>query len=410
MPETTLTYIEQELTMDGVSLAEIARSVGTPVYIYSLRRILAQLERLRAAFALLQPTFHYSLKANGNSAIIRALVGAGCGCDAVSAGEIFLARRAGCPPERIVFAGVGKTRAEIRYALETGIGWLNVENAAELRRLEALASELGRRPRAALRINPALHAETHRHIATGHAGAKFGIPLVEARMLLEHQADYPHVEIAGLHIHIGSQLGRPDESAAAARLAMELTREFKLKHLNLGGGFPVAYEGGHAVPVEDFAAALVPVLAKQGVKVAFEPGRFLVAEAGVLVAEVQYVKRGGRTVVLDTGMNDLLRPALYEARHPLLPLRAGVAAPWPVQVVGPICESADVIHPAATLPPLAEGDLVAIGVAGAYGMSMASNYNARPRPVEVLVEGGAWRVIRARETFEDFIRHEPKRP
>jgi len=406
MAETTLAYVQGQLAMDGVPLADIVRAVGTPVYVYSLRRIMAQLERLRAAFAPLHPVFHYSLKANASGPLLRALVAAGCGCDTVSAGEIFLAQRAGCPPERIVFAGVGKTRAEIRYALEAGIGWLNVENAAELRRLDAMAAEMGCRPRAALRLNPAVQAETHRYIATGHAGAKFGIPLVEARMILEQRGDYPHVEIAGLHTHIGSQLGRPDESAAAARLAAELAREFGLGHLNLGGGFPVAYEGGYAVAVEDFAAALLPVLMGQGQDVAFEPGRFLVAEAGVLLAEVQYVKGGGRTVVLDAGMNDLLRPALYEARHPLLALRAGRPAAQPVQVVGPICESADVIHPAAALPPLAEGDLVAIGVAGAYGMSMASNYNGRPRPAEVLVEDGAWRVIRDRETFEDFIRHE----
>ncbi len=408
MPESTLTYVGDELAMDGVPLAAIARDVGTPVYVYSLQRIMAQLERLRAAFAPLRPAFYYSLKANANRTLIRALVAADCGCDTVSAGEIFLARRSGCPPERIVFAGVGKTRAEIRYALETGIAWLNVENIAELRRVNALAGELGCRPHVALRLNPAVQAVTHRHIATGHAGAKFGIALVEARTILERRADYRYVDIAGLHMHIGSQLGRPDESAAAARLAVELAREFRLRHLNLGGGFPVAYEGGFAVPVEDFAAALLPILTGQGLEVAFEPGRFLVAESGVLLAEVQYVKHGGRTVVLDAGMNDLLRPALYEARHPLLPLRAGKPMTQPVQVVGPICESADVIHPAASLPSLVEGDLVAIGVAGAYGMTMASNYNGRPRPAEVLVENGTWRVIRARETFEDFIRHEPK--
>jgi diaminopimelate decarboxylase len=407
---STYHYHSGSLYVDAVPLIEITESVGTPVYVYSLRRILAQWERLRAAFARLQPSFHYSLKANANAHLFRPLIAAGCGCDTVSAGEIYLARRAGCPPERIVFAGVGKTSAEIRYALEQGIGWFNVENAGELERLNQMAETYHAaslpRPRVALRINPAVQADTHKHIATGHAGAKFGIPLDEARALLQKRADYPHVNIAGLHTHIGSQLGRPDESAAAAQIALALAHEFGLTHLNLGGGFPVAYDGQTVPPVEDFAAALVPVLAGQGIEVAFEPGRYLVAEAGALLAMVQYVKNGGRTLVLDAGMTDLIRPALYSARHPIWPLTHSDAPPVPVQVVGPICESSDVIHPEAALPPLRPGSRIAIGVAGAYGMSMASNYNGRPRPAEVLVEGERWRVIRRRETFEDLARLE----
>ena len=406
--ENTLYYADRGLMMDGVPLAAVAAEVGTPVYVYSLRRVLAQLDRLRAAFAPLPPALHYSLKANSSGHLVRELVAAGCGCDAVSAGEIFMALRAGCSPQQIVCAGVGKTEAEIRYALEQGVGWLNVENPAELARVDALAASMSRTEpvRVALRVNPALQAATHRHIATGHEGAKFGIPLAEARDLLTARADYPHLSINGLHVHIGSQLGRPDESAAAARILLELCHEYELTHLNLGGGFPVAYDGGRVVPVEDFAVALIPVLADQGVDVAFEPGRYLVAEAGVLLAEVQYSKHGGQTVVLDAGMTDLLRPALYEARHPILPLRAGEGEVRPRQVVGPICESTDVLHPAAALPDLAAGDRVAMGMAGAYGMTMASNYNGRPRPAEVLVEGESWRVIRQRETLEDLVRHE----
>ena len=312
----------------------------------------------------------------------------------------------GCPPERIVFAGVGKTADEIRYALAQDIGWFNVENPAELALLDGLAGVVGQRARVALRVNPALMADTHQKIATGHAGAKFGIPVAEARDLLARRADTPHLDIAGLHMHIGSQLGRPDETAAAARIAVDLAHEFGLTHLNLGGGFPVAYDGGTATPVEDFAAALTPVLAGQGVEIAFEPGRFLVAEAGVLLAEVQYVKRGGVTIVLDAGMTDLLRPALYGARHPIWPLHMGGGEARPVQVVGPICESSDVLHPEALLRPLAPGDLVAIGLAGAYGYTMTTNYNGRPRPAEILVADGAWRVTRQRETFEDLVRLE----
>ncbi|GAB4568938.1 MAG: diaminopimelate decarboxylase [Anaerolineae bacterium] len=402
----TFSYRQGQLWMDEVALQAVAEAVGTPVYVYSLRRIMAQFDRLKAAFAPLNPEWHYSLKANGNGALVRALVAAGCGCDAVSAGEIFLALRAGCPPEKIVFAGVGKTEADLRYALAHRVGWLNVENAGELERVNALAGALGVTARVALRINPALQAQTHRHIATGHEGAKFGIPLAAAQELLARRDTFPHLHFAGLHVHIGSQLGRPDESAAAAASALKLLRSFGLRHLNLGGGFPVAYDGEQVVPVEAFAEALLPVLEGQGVEVAFEPGRFVVAEAGVLLAEVQYVKRAGQTVVLDAGMTDLLRPALYDARHPIWPLAEPVGAVRPVQVVGPICESADVVHPAASLAPLQPGDRVAIGVAGAYGMTMASNYNGRPRPAEVLVDGATWRVIRARESFEDLVRHE----
>jgi diaminopimelate decarboxylase len=404
----TATFHEEQgqLYMDGVALNAIADSVGTPVYVYSLQRIRAQLTRLQTAFAPLNPDFHYSLKANANRHLVAALIAGGCGCDAVSAGEIALARRAGCPPDRIVFAGVGKTTADIRYALDNAIGWFNVENPAELERLNVLAAEAGQRARAALRINPALAADTHRHIATGHAEAKFGIPLAVARDLLANRAAYPAVDIAGVHVHIGSQLGRPDESAAAARICLDLAREFGLTHLNLGGGFPVAYDGMTATPVEAFADALLPVLAERGVVVAFEPGRFLIGEAGVLLAEVQYIKGIGSTVVLDAGMTDLLRPALYEARHPIRPLHRIAGDVQPTRVVGPICESADVLHPAAVLPRLAPGDRVMIGVAGAYGYSMASNYNGRPRPAEVLVDGDQWRIIRRRETIADLVQLE----
>lgn len=406
MMNQTLTYRDATLWMDGVSLAALADELGTPLYVYSLRRMLAQLDRLKAAFAALRPDFHFSLKANANRHLVGPLVAAGCGCDVVSGGEIALALRAGGAPDKIVFAGVGKTAAEIRYGLAQGIGWFNVENAGELARLDGLAAEAGRRARVALRVNPALMADTHHKIATGHEGAKFGIPLAEARGLLARRGEYPHLEFAGIHMHIGSQLGRPDETAQAARVALDLAREFGLGHVNLGGGFPVAYDGQTVVAVEDFATALVPVLAGQGVAVSFEPGRFLIAEAGVLLAEVQYVKRGGATVVLDAGMTDLIRPALYGARHPIWPLDGISGETRPTQVVGPICESSDVLHPEAALPPLRPGDRVAIGVAGAYGYSMASNYNGRGRPAEALVDGDRWRVIRRRETADDLARLE----
>lgn len=395
------------LHMDDVALDDVARAVGTPVYVYSQQRILAQLERLQTAFASAKPHFHFSLKSNNNGHLIRLLVEQGCGCDVVSAGEIYLALRAGCALEDVVFAGVGKTRAEMRYALEQRIGWFNVENPAELAILNELASEAGYRPQVALRLNPAVQAATHKNIATGHAEAKFGIPIDETRAILADRATYTNLDITGLHMHIGSQLGRPDESAVAASKGLAIVQEFGLTSLNMGGGFPVSYTDAPVTPVEAFAEALLPVFAgAENIQLMFEPGRYLVAESAVLLAEVQYVKHGGRTVVVDAGMNDLVRPALYEASHPIWSLVESQADRPPIRVVGPICESSDVLNSAALLPPLKPGDRVAVGVAGAYGYSMASNYNGRPRPAEVLVNGDTWRIIRQRETFEDFVRHE----
>jgi diaminopimelate decarboxylase len=408
MENSTFQYHEGTLHADGVNLSELAAAVGTPYYLYSWDRALANLNRLRAAFP--QAEIHYSLKANANLALIRILIAAGAGLDAVSGGEIFRALRAGADPAQIVFAGVGKTGAELSYALDIGIGWFNVESALELTNLVRLAKETSKRPRIALRINPSVRADTHHYIATGHSAAKFGIPLDEADSLLGETIDSEHVAIEGLHVHIGSQLGTVDRTAEAINAVLPLFDKYpQLNTLNLGGGFPVSYNGEIVPSVEVFSEAVNACLKGRSLRLLLEPGRFIIADAGALIVRVQYIKPApdGILAITDGGMTELIRPALYGATHHVMPLNEPSSDQHQqTQVVGPVCESADVLRADIMLSPLQPGDLLAIMHAGAYGAVMGSNYNARPRPPEILVEGAGWRVIRHRETWEDLIRLE----
>jgi diaminopimelate decarboxylase len=378
------------------------------VHVYSEARILFNVRRLQAAFDPLAPSIHYSLKANANLALIRLLSGAGLGMDAVSAGEIFHAQQAGVDPGSIVFAGVGKTRAEIVYALDAGVGWFNVESRNELAVLDVLAGERNLCPTVALRLNPGVEAKTHRHIATGHFGAKFGMAPEAVAEVLKHRAEYSHLRIAGLHVHIGSQLGDVRQTVEAVRAAQALADPYPdLRTLNIGGGFPVRYtEADDYPPLSAFVEALAPLL--QGWKVMIEPGRSVVADAGLLLVSVLYVKEQGgyRFAITDGSMTDLLRPALYEAVHPVIPVHLREGKTFPTIVTGPVCESTDVLNRRAMLPELDESDRLAVLVTGAYGMVMASNYNMRTRAAEVLVEGDTWRVIRRRETWDDLLRLE----
>jgi diaminopimelate decarboxylase len=406
-PTNMLHYKNGHMHVDSVAVSDILTQTGTPCYIYSRDRALANLARVRAAFP--NADVHYSLKANANLALVAALVNAGAGVDAVSGGEIYRALRAGAHADHIVFAGVGKTEAELEYALSVGVGWINVESAQELERLAAFAhrfsSTIKKMPRVALRINPDVRADTHHHIATGHAAAKFGISVAEARDLLRNSA----LPIEGLHIHIGSQLGTVDRTVEALRTILPLYEEFpQLNTLDLGGGFPVSYTGEPVPPVEDFAAALNPLLS--GVHVILEPGRYIVADAGILVVEVQYIKSvqppapQGVIAVTDGGMTELIRPALYSAIHGVLPLvEESGGETVRTHVVGPVCESADILRADVQLPRLNPGDKLAILHAGAYGAVMGSTYNARPRPPEVLVESTLFRVVRRRETWDDLV-------
>ncbi len=405
------------LLCDDVALKDIIAITGTPVYIYSFKRVLDNYERIRTAFSPLNAHIHYSAKANANLSLLKTLVNAGAGIDAVSAGEIHRALQAGAKPDSIVFAGVGKTPNEIGYALEQGIGWINIENVGELRLINDIAAALHRKPvRVALRFNPDITANTHPYIATGHGGAKFGLTAETIRNILAEQGKYPQVHITGIHLHIGSQLHDTDATRQAVQAALELIAPYPaIRTVNIGGGLPVAYRPNESLPTFDaFAQALTPLL--KDYTVILEPGRSIIADAGLLVVSIIYVKKqAGQTfLITDGSMAELIRPALYQAHHEIVPVMPHSPDGdshknlTPVNVVGPVCETTDVLGREVSLPEMIPGELLAILTAGAYGMVMASNYNARPRPPEaaVLPDGRSWRIIRRRETWDDLLVHE----
>jgi diaminopimelate decarboxylase len=406
-------YRDGVLHVGGLPVDQLAGAAGTPLYLYDLDAVAAAYRRLAAAFRPGQVL--YSVKANGNLALLRRLAALGAGFDVVSGGELLRVLRAGARPGRVVFAGVGKTGAELRLAARCGVV-VHVESADELAALEAAAAEVGARARFGLRVNPDVEAGPHPYLRTGHDETKFGLPARTAVELFRRVAagDFPNLVPVGVHVHVGSQLADPAELAAGARVAIDVLHAGRraglaLDRLDVGGGLPVAYDGGPAPSPEAFAAALAPLLAGSGARLQIEPGRALVARAGALVAGVLATKPrpAGRAVVVDTGMHHLLRPALYRARHRVVPVRlrpsAGLA--W---LVGPICESADVLAAGVPLPDLASGDLVAVLDTGAYGMVMASNYNGQPRPAEVVVVDGEALLSRQRETWDDLLTWESR--
>jgi diaminopimelate decarboxylase len=407
----SLHYHNGGLFCDEVPVAEIAEQTGTPVYIYSLPRVLWNYQRVRAAFRHLDVHIHYSAKANANLALLRALIDTGAGIDAVSAGEIHRALTAGADPKSVVFAGVGKSLDELRYAVEQGIGWFNVENRAELDYIDALTAELKRPPaRIALRLNPDVQADTHPHMATGHGKAKFGLTTDTIHDILSQPTRYPYLSFAGIHLHIGSQLHEASATRRAAQTALDLIAPYpEIRTVNIGGGIPVVYSSDERLPgPEDFADILEPLL--QGYEVLLEPGRSVVADAGLLVTQILYVKRqAGQTFyIVDAGMTELIRPALYGAHHEIVPVTQKTGPHTPAQVVGPVCETSDVLGRDISLPDLQPGDLLAILTCGAYSMVMASNYNARRRPPEIVVAktGDTWAIARQRENWADLLRNE----
>jgi diaminopimelate decarboxylase len=404
------TYVDGVLSAGGLPLDQVVAGTGTPAYVYDLDWVAAAWQRLAAAVAAIGGRGLYSVKANANLALLRRLAGMGAGFDVVSGGELVRVLRAGADPGPVVFAGVGKTETELALAVEHGV-MVHVESADELDLLQRVAAGVGRRARFAVRVNPDVEVDTHVHIQTGHDDAKFGVPVLVAQELLGRAAkgEYPACQALGVHIHVGSQLPGPDGMVEGARIGLEVLEAGRaaglaLDWLDVGGGLPVDYTGGLAAGPEAFAAALGDVVAGHDVVVGIEPGRALVASAGALVSAVLYRKHraAGRMLVLDTGMHHLLRPALYQARHRFLPVRAAPTA-GPTELVGPICESTDVLTDGVDLPDLAPGDLVAVLDAGAYGMTMASNYNSQPRPPEIVIEHGEARVSRRRETWEDQL-------
>jgi diaminopimelate decarboxylase len=419
-------YRDGQLYCEDVNVDEIAASVGTPVYVYSRRTLEHHYRTIAEAFAPLHPLICYSIKSNGNLQIIRRLADLGSGMDVVSGGELYRAEAAGVNPAKIVYAGVGKTDDEIRRGIELGIAWFNVESEAEFENLARIAKEMDAHTQAALRVNPDVDPRTHAKTTTGKKETKFGVDIERARRFFERYGRDPHVKLNALHLHIGSPVYAVDPYVDAIRKALALIEDLRaaghrIEALDIGGGYGANYETDQSPAYQEYAGAIVPLLepfVKDGGKVILEPGRTISCNAGVLLTRVQYIKTGGskKFVIVDAGMNDLIRPAMYDAFHFTWPTNVAPAhvpearrrqmpneGLEPTDVVGPVCETADSFAKDRPLPPVARGDVMAIFAAGAYGMVMASNYNAFPRPAEVLVSGDRATLIRRRETYEELV-------
>ena len=395
----------------GVGLEALAEREGTPLYAYSAPAIRARVRAMQSALAGLDAGICYAVKANGNGAVLRLLAEEDVGADIVSGGELQRALRAGIPADRIVFSGVGKSAAEMELALEAGVARFNLESRAELDLLQAIAAARGGKARASVRINPDVDALTHAKISTGKAENKFGVSIAEARNWFDAQVRWPDVRLDGLHMHIGSQLLSLDPVREALQRMAAFWKELEaaghaIASIDVGGGLGVRYREGERAPdARDYAAAIREALAGFEGRILVEPGRWLVAEAGILLSRVLLEKRGEarRFLVLDAAMNDLLRPSLYEAWHDIVRIGDGARERLAYDVVGPVCETGDTFAASRELPRCAAGDLVAILGAGAYGASMGSTYNSRPLPAEVLVDDGRYAVIRKRQTFDEMI-------
>jgi diaminopimelate decarboxylase len=401
------------LVCDGVPLAPIAAAEGTPLYVYSAATIAARYRALDAAFDGYPHAIHYALKANSTLAITRLLRSLGSHADANSGGEIDVAMRAGFIPSQIVFTGVGKTMAELGQAIDLGVRSINVESAGEIDRIDALARERQLRTKIAIRVNPDVDAKTHPHISTGLKTNKFGIAIDDVRALCARARALAGVEIVGLHAHVGSQITNMDPLARAAKALVDLAGALaadgtRIDHLDIGGGLGVSYDGSPVPGAADYASAVLPVLRESGLAIVLEPGRQIIAPAGVLLTRVVDVKEQPGSerlfVVMDAGMTELIRPMLYSAFHRIEPVVETGAPPVSVDIVGPLCESSDTLGKDRRLPRPQVGDLFAVLDTGAYGAVMASNYNRRMLPAEVMVEAdGRARLIRRRQTIEDVL-------
>ena len=402
---------DQELVCDGVSLAAIAADAGTPVYVYSAALLRERYRAFDAAFGGYTHAIHYALKANSTLAIVRLLRGLGSSVDANSIWEIEVARAAGFEPSDIVFTGVGKSPSELECAVSLGVKAINVESSGELARVESIARRSRSVARVAIRVNPDIYARSHRHISTGLRINKFGVAEADARELLATIAARPALKLVAVHLHVGSQITTLDPIRRAAAFATRLSCELieggvPLEYVDLGGGLGVSYDGTRVPSTSEYVQALVDEVRPTGLPIVIEPGRSLMAPAGALVARVVDLKprdAASDFAIIDAGMTELLRPALYNAFHHIEPVIERSARARDYEVVGPVCESSDVVGRDRRLPELAVGDLIAIRDVGAYGSAMASNYNRRPTPAEVLVDDGGWSVIRRRQTVEDIL-------
>jgi len=424
--QTPFHYRDGELRCDGVPVRDIADEHGTPCYVYSAASLAARFGSIRAAFARWDALVCFSVKSCSNLSILKLLAAAGSGFDVVSGGELYRAVTAGADPQKIVFAGVGKTADEIRYALGQGILMFNVESRPEMARLNEASTEMGACAQVAVRVNPDVDAATHEKTTTGKADTKFGVGIHEAEQLIGEAAGWQGVQVRGVHVHLGSPIysTEPHEHALE-KVAGMIGRLRDAGHVvdcvNLGGGYCISYTGEQVIGPDAYARALDSCLERLGCTVIIEPGRYIAGSSGLLLTRVVYRKEteyGKRFIICDAAMNDLVRPTLYDAFHRIWPVSSADGMPAVmrpeqrelegrvtevVDVVGPVCETGDYLARDRPLPPVEEGDLLAVFDAGAYGFAMSSNYNSRPRCAEVLVEGAGCRVIRRRETCEDLV-------
>lgn len=421
-------YRDKALFCEKIKIEDIISEVGTPAYIYSKNAILARYHELRTAFEDVDNLICFSVKSNSNLSICKILAEAGSGFDVVSGGELFRVIKAGGDPSKIVFAGVGKTDREIQYALENDIFMFNVESQAELNHINQLAKEAGKVAKVALRINPDIDAKTHAKTTTGKRENKFGIDFSEAEGLIKQSAQYGSIELCGLHVHLGSPIYTVDPYVNSLRKIVKLIEKCRgvgldIEYMNIGGGYCISYTGEAVIRPKDYASEILPLVKEMQCNLIMEPGRYIVGNSGILVTRVTYTKEtlyGKKFVICDAAMNDLLRPALYDAFHRIWPVDTGMSMPKTedpekpaikkgmelVDIVGPVCESSDVFAAGRALPKVGEGDSLAIFSAGAYGFSMSSQYNSRPRPCEVLVDGDQYHIVRQRETYDDLVKGE----
>jgi diaminopimelate decarboxylase len=399
------------LHCEGVPVPELVAEHGTPLYVYSRTAIIERYRELSDALSAVPHLIAFSVKANGNLEVLRTLAQLGAGADIVSAGELHRARLAGIPGDRIVFSGVGKTVTELAAGMDAGIHGFNVESEGELRSLSEMARAVGRTAPVALRVNPDVEALTpHEYTRTGHAATKFGIPISDALRLYRLAGMLPGIDVRGVDVHIGSQILDVAPYRQALDQVLELAATLRaeghdLEYLDLGGGLGISYTGAEGIPAREFADAIVPSVRESGLRLVIEPGRYLVGQAGILVARVLYLKRGGGKafVITDAGMNDLLRPSHYSGYHAVEPVEDHGREVASVDVVGPICETGDFLALDREIERVEPGELIAIRTVGAYGFSMSSTYNQRPRPAEVIVEGEVARLARRRETVDDLV-------
>ncbi len=408
-------YREAQLYCEDVTVKKIVAKYGSPIYIYSKNTFLDHYVKLKTAFREVKPLICYSVKANSNLSVLKVLKEAGSGFDVVSSGEIYRVQKIGANPKKVVYASVGKQKQDIAFALNWGILMFNVESLAELSLIDQTAGELNKKAKVALRINPNVDAKTHKYITTAKKENKFGIDLSTAQYILGNQRQFRNVDIVGIHIHIGSQILDISSYVEALKKVYEFVQgikargKTKLKFLNIGGGLGIQYNDERPNTAQEFAKKVLPYIKKIGLRLIMEPGRFIAGNSGIFVCRVIYVKEGidRRFAIVDGAMNDLIRPSLYGAYHHIWPVEElPERKQFRYDVVGPICESGDFFAKQRLLPELKSGDLLSIFSAGAYGFVMASNYNSRPKPAEVMVDGDKFYLIRKRETFQDLIRLE----